>query len=87
MINLKLRLKNPMFVAQLVLSVLLPILGYFGLEVKDLTSWSMLGELVLNALSNPYVLGLIAISVYNALVDPTTKGFKDSTNALERKKV
>lgn len=84
MINWKVRFKNPMFIAQLVMSILLPIVGYFGMEVKDLTSWKTLGDLLLNALSNPYVLGLIGISVYNAVIDPTTKGVKDSEHAMNK---
>lgn len=84
MINWKIRFKNPMFIAQLVMSVLLPIIGYFGMEVKDITTWEALGTLLVNALSNPYVLGLIVVSVYNAIVDPTTKGIKDSEHAMNK---
>ena len=86
MINWKLRFKNPMFVVQLVLSIVIPIVGYFGMEVKDLTSWSIVGDLFLQAISNPYVLSLIVVSVYNAVLDPTTKGVKDSDRALNRVK-
>lgn len=81
-LNLKVRLKNPVFIAQLVLSILLPILSYMGLTVEDLTSWKMLGEVLVEAVINPYVLGLVAVSVWNALNDPTTKGVGDSENAL-----
>ena len=81
-INLKVRFKNPLFYAQLVLSVLTPILTYLGLTATDLTTWAKLGDVLLQAVSNPYVLALTLVSVYNALVDPTTKGFGDSENAL-----
>ena len=80
--NFKVRVKNPIFIAQLILAILTPILAYAGLTVQDLTSWAKLGELLLNALSNPYVLGLIAVSVWNALNDPTTAGIKDSDQAM-----
>ena len=80
--NFKVRFKNPIFIAQLILAILTPILAYAGLTVQDLTSWAKLGELLLNALSNPYVLGLIAVSVWNALNDPTTAGIKDSDQAM-----
>nr|DAS56340.1 MAG TPA: holin [Bacteriophage sp.] len=83
-INWKLRFKNPLFVAQLGMSVLVPILAYAGLTVQDLTTWKSLGDLFLGALSNPYVLGLVSISVYNAILDPTTKGVNDSLNVLNR---
>ena len=59
-----------------------PILAYAGLTVQDLTSWQALGEILLGAISNPYVLGLIVVSVWNALNDPTTAGITDSAQAL-----
>lgn len=83
--NLKVRLQNPVFIAQIVMSILVPILGYCGLTVADLTTWKALGDVLLNALSNPYCLGLMVVSVYNALIDPTTPGLKDSQETLEKK--
>ena len=81
-INLKVRLKNPVFIAQIGLAILTPILAYAGLTMQDITTWKTLGDLMMNALSNPYVLGLVVVSVWNAINDPTTKGSGDSTNAL-----
>lgn len=81
-INLKVRFKNPVFIAQLVMSILLPILTYMGLTVEDLTSWQLLGKTLIEAIRNPYVLGLVVVSVWNAVNDPTTKGVNDSSNAL-----
>lgn len=81
-INWKVRFKNPVFVAQLILAVLTPILAYAGLTTADLTSWTTLGDLVVGALRNPYVLGLVVVSVWNALTDPTTAGLSDSKQAL-----
>ena len=80
--NFKVRFKNPIFIAQLILAILTPILAYAGLTVQDLTSWTKLGQLLINALSNPYVLGLIAVSVWNALNDPTTAGITDSKQVM-----
>ena len=80
--NLKVRFKNPVFIAQLILAILTPILAYAGLTFQDLTSWETLGKILLGAISNPYVLGLIAVSVWNALNDPTTSGVGDSNRAL-----
>ena len=82
-INLTVRFKNPMFYVQLILSVLTPILAYSGLTATDLTTWAKLGEMLLQAISNPYVLSLVAVSVYNALIDPTTAGIGDSVQALD----
>ena len=80
--NLKVRFRNPIFLAQLFLSVLMPVLTYSGLTVQDITTWQTLGNLLYNALGNPYVLGLIAVSVWNALTDPTTAGLGDSSRAM-----
>lgn len=82
MINWKVRFKNPVFIAQLILAILGPICAYGGLTYQDLTSWEALGRLLLGAISNPYVLGLIAVSVWNALNDPTTAGVSDSVRAM-----
>lgn len=82
MINWKIRFKNPMFYAELVLSILTPIMAYLGITATDITSWPILGDVLFRAISNPYVLSLVLISVYNAVVDPTTTGFGDSKNAL-----
>lgn len=80
--NWKVRFKNPLFIAQMILAVLTPILAYAGLTVKDLTTWKALGDLLIGALSNPYVLGLVVVSVFNAVTDPTTSGVADSEQAL-----
>lgn len=84
--NFKVRFKNPIFIAQLILAILTPILAYAGLTFQDLNSWAALGKILLGAISNPYVLGLIAISVWNALNDPTTAGITDSKQAMTYEK-
>lgn len=81
-INWKVRVKNPMFWAMIVLSFLAPTLAYMGLNLSDLTSWAKVGEVILSALKNPYVLVTALIAVYNAIVDPTTAGLKDSKQAM-----
>ena len=82
MINFKVRFRNPIFIAQLILAVLTPILAYAGLTMQDLTTWGALGQLLLGAISNPYVLGLVIVSVFNAVTDPTTSGINDSERAM-----
>lgn len=81
-INWKVRFKNPVFIAQLILAILTPILAYAGLTVQDMTTWQAIGNLLLGAISNPYVIGLVIVSVWNALNDPTTTGITDSSKAL-----
>lgn len=81
-INWRVRLKNPYFIAQIILAVGVPILAYFGLTAQDLTTWGALIEISLDALKNPYVLGMVLVSLYNSINDPTTKKFADSKRAL-----
>ncbi|MGX6993931.1 phage holin [Vagococcus penaei] len=81
-INWKVRFSNPQFWIQVAVSILVPILTYFGIEAKDLTEWHIVGDLFVKAISNPYVLVMILVSLYNAVIDPTTKGVKDSSKAL-----
>ena len=82
MVNLKVRFRNPVFIAQIVLAILTPILAYAGLTMQDLTTWEALGNLLLGAVKNPYVLSLVIVSVFNAITDPTTVGIKDSERAM-----
>lgn len=81
-INWKVRIRNPYFWLQIGIAILMPILAYLGLTVEDLTTWSKVGQVLLEAVSNPYVLGLVVVSVFNAIQDPTTKGLSDSENAM-----
>lgn len=81
--NLKVRFKNPVFYAQLVLSIILPMLAYAGLSAPELTSWAILSGLFVDSLNNPYVIAMVVVSIWNALNDPTTKGLGDSVQALK----
>ncbi len=81
-INWKVRIKNPYFWIQIGIAILMPILAYLGLAVEDLTTWGKVGQVLLEAVSNPYVLGLVVVSVFNAIQDPTTKGLSDSEKAM-----
>ncbi|WP_413527359.1 phage holin [Marinilactibacillus psychrotolerans] len=81
-INWRVRLRNPQFIAQIAISIFVPILGYAGLTAQDLTSWAILLDLIIDAISNPYVLMIVIVSVYNAIQDPTTAGIGDSRQAL-----
>ena len=80
--NIKVRIKNPVFWVQIVLSILTPIVAYAGITAQDLTTWVKVGEILLLAITNPYVLALVLVSVWNTLNDPTTKGITDSERAM-----
>lgn len=81
-INWKVRLRNPHFWVQMLFSLFTPVLAYAGITAQDLTSWALVGELLRDAAANPYVLFTIVVSVYNAIIDPTTAGIGDSQQAM-----
>lgn len=82
-INWKIRVKNVSFWVSVVISICTPILAYMGLTAEDMTTWSALGNMLLSAISNPYILLTIAVSVYNTIIDPTSTGITDSARALQ----
>lgn len=83
-INWKVRFSknNILFIAQVIISVVIPILTYFGLQASDLTTWAKVWNTLIAAISNPYVVIMALVSFFNAVTDPTTKGIGDSTTAL-----
>ncbi|MCL1700857.1 phage holin [Lysinibacillus sp. Bpr_S20] len=82
-INWKVRKNNPQFWITLGLSVITPLFAYYGITGADLTTWNSVYELLVDAVSNPYVLALIGVSTYNAILDPTTVNVGDSKQALQ----
>ena len=83
-INWKVRFnkENILFISQVIISVVIPILTYFGLQASDLTTWSKVWETFVQAISNPYVVVMVLVSLFNAITDPTTKGIGGSSIAL-----
>ncbi|MGS4046937.1 phage holin [Staphylococcus pseudintermedius] len=84
--NFGVRTRNPHFWAQMVASIFMPILVYYGVTAKQIASWGTLFKLVTDAVSNPYVFATIGVSAYNVYADNTTSGFGDSVRALSYKK-
>ena len=82
-INWKVRLKNPSFWVSVAIAVITPILAYMGITAQDITTWAALGNVLIEAVSNPYILLMVAVSVYNAIIDPTSSGITDSARALQ----
>ncbi len=82
-INMALRLKNPKFWVQIAVAVFTPIFAYFNIVGSDVTSFGVLFETLSKAVLNPYLLVLIAVSVFNAIEDPTTTGFSDNEEVLQ----
>ncbi len=85
-INWQVRINNPTFWIGLIGAIGSPVLAYFGIAASDLTTWGSVGDAILATVTNPYLVGLVVLSVLSFLgvvVDPTTKGLGDSTRALD----
>ena len=76
-IDFKARIKNPIFWLNTFLAIAMPIIAYYGMSAKDFTTWNSVLNVILDALKNPYVLGLAFISLWNNIINPTTKGITD----------
>ena len=76
-IDLKTRFKNPIFWVNAFLSIAMPIIAYYGISAKDFTTWNSIFNVILDALKNPYVLGLALVSLWNNNINPFTKGITD----------
>lgn len=81
-INWKVRFKNPVFVANILLAIILPILAHLGMNWEDMTTWAALGGALVSAVKNPVIVVAVVVSVWNAVNDPTTAGISDSSQAL-----
>ena len=82
-INWKVRIKNPVFLANLAISIILPILTYMGLNWSDMTTWAALGRVLFEAIQNPVIVVSVIVSLWNLINDPTTAGLSDSSQALK----
>lgn len=58
----------------IVLAVFTPVLAYFGMAGEDFTTWATLWDVMIQALSNPYVVFLMFTGLYSAIQNPRTKG-------------
>ena len=71
------RIKNPIFWVNTILAIAMPIIAYYGMSAKDFTTWDSIFKVILDALKNPYVLGLAFVSLWNNIINPVTKGIAD----------
>ena len=81
-INWKARIKNPVWWAEIVAAILLPMLTAIGLNWEDMTTWAALLDVMKVAVGNPVVVVAVIVSVWNTITDPTTAGIGDSHLAL-----
>jgi len=76
--NLKVRIKNIWFWVGLVGIVLTAM----GVSPETLTSWEAVYVAFQNLITNPYMLGSVAVAVLGVFVDPTTESIGDSEQAM-----
>lgn len=80
-INVPVRFKNPWFWVGLV-GV---IFSAMGVSPDMFTSWAAVWDAIVNLVSNPFMLGSVAMAILGIFVDPTTAGICDSSRALNYK--
>lgn len=85
-INWKVRFNNPTAIAQMVVSIFLPVLIYLGIDWQSLTTWASVGHALLDILRNPIAVVLIIVNLYMSMVDGTSTGLSDSAQALSYRK-
>ena len=79
--NLKVRIKNPVFWVQVILGAFATALAYAGLTAAVMTNWGGVLDVIVSTAKNPYCMFLIACNVWSAVNDPTTSGITDSDRA------
>ncbi|WP_427138444.1 phage holin [Psychrobacillus psychrodurans] len=84
-INWKVRFKNRLFYAALVLAIVAPIGVSFGVNLEDLTTWQRVWDIAKKAILTPHLVITVFIAVVTSLIDPTTKGLNDSPRAMKYK--
>ncbi len=87
-INWKVRFnkENLTFIFRFVAALFIPALAYMGISVEEITSWASLGNVLMDFVSNPFVIGLTIANALNIVPDPTTSKLADSTRALTYRK-
>lgn len=81
-INWKVRMKNPVFWAQVAVAIVAPVLTELGLQWQDMTTWAAFGQALYQAVLNPVIVVSVIVSLWGIINDPTTKGLSDSAQAL-----
>ena len=81
-INWKVRIKNPVFWAQVAVAIVAPILAGLGLQWEDMTTWAAFGVALFIAVMNPVIVVSVIVSLWGIINDPTTKGLSDSAQAM-----
>lgn len=75
--------KNIQFLFRFFAALAVPVLTYFGLTFEDITTWKSVWDLIVDFLSNPFLVGVTIYNAVNIIPDPTQKKLRDSNRALQ----
>ena len=81
-LNLKARANNPRFWITLIAVLISYIITSMGATIEDFDSWKDLFVMFGDFFSTPGKVIPVIVGIWGILIDPTTKGFKDSDLAL-----
>lgn len=85
-INWSVRVNNPVWWAEVIASIVVPLIVGVGMSWDDMTSWATLGQALVTAVGNPVVVVSMLVSLWNTITDPTTAGVGDSKTAMTYEK-
>lgn len=78
--NIGAKLKNAWFYVPLILQVLISAIAGTGTKVETLQTWPAVGRMILDYISNPFLLSLLLIQIYGQLKSFDNKGaWRDDT--------
>ena len=83
--DLVVQIKNPQRRFSVILAVVVLIVAYYGITDSDITSWGIFFSTLKAAVLNPYVVFSVLVSVWNAVIDPTTSDFRQCECSYIRK--
>lgn len=85
-INWAVRVKNPVWWFKVIIAFFTPIFIYYGITGESMDTWEKVANLIVQAVSNPYVLSTAILSAITTSIDPTSTGVTDSAMAMEYSK-
>jgi len=81
-LNLKARASNPRFWITLIAVLISYIVTSMGAQIEDFNTWGDLLAMFRDFFSTPGKVIPVVVGIWGILIDPTTKGFKDSDLVL-----
>ena len=77
-LQLSQRAKNIQFYARIVLVSFLPVFAIVVTEPQALNTWDNLGSAILTFVSNPYLIGLWIVTLYQSFMSSISEPIEDN---------